>query len=169
MRSYIFWDIMPYSPVKVNWCFRGTSSGLKSKPSKKSAFSRVADCMFLQNVSWPSPDYIALYSPSRQNCSVPESFSLIWEEKYLSCLYPLVQFLKCKYLYSISVCVCCEVVMLYTNTDTLKLYLYLIYFFSVEFLNQTSHVQQLIQNSSTPSTLLAFQQSSPAPSKWWKG
>jgi hypothetical protein len=24
MNSVIFWDIMPYSPLKVNWCFGGT-------------------------------------------------------------------------------------------------------------------------------------------------
>jgi hypothetical protein len=44
MWSYILWDIMLYSPVKVNRCFRGKSSGLKSKPSKNPALSGVADC-----------------------------------------------------------------------------------------------------------------------------
>jgi hypothetical protein len=42
MRSYILWDIMPCSPFKVNWRFRGTSLGVKCNQSKKPALSRVA-------------------------------------------------------------------------------------------------------------------------------
>jgi hypothetical protein len=67
MKSTIFWDIMPRSPLKVNWrfgaldlallatCFHaGFLLGLFFDPKDGSD-------MFLQIVCWLSADYMALY------------------------------------------------------------------------------------------------------------
>jgi hypothetical protein len=75
MKSTIFWDITPFSPLSVNRRFGGTYrlhlQDRKNKFTKK-ACSRVS-CwtyfldpedggdMFLRNVCWHSMDYMALY------------------------------------------------------------------------------------------------------------
>jgi hypothetical protein len=51
----VLWNIMPCNLVKVIQHFGGTSLGLLFDPE------HGAD-MFLQNVNWLFPNYIALYS-----------------------------------------------------------------------------------------------------------
>jgi hypothetical protein len=78
MNTYIFWDITPCSPLKVNRRFGGTFH-LKSKPSRKPAELCPA-CHLISNSActstlkrettcssgWFSTDYTVLY-PRRQN------------------------------------------------------------------------------------------------------
>jgi hypothetical protein len=75
MKSTIFWDTTPCSPLSVNGRFGGTyrlhHQNRKNKLSKKpawnvanSAFYFAPDNggdMFLRNVGWHSTDYTALY------------------------------------------------------------------------------------------------------------
>jgi hypothetical protein len=68
MKSSVFWDITPCSPVKLNkrllpCCLlhASFSLGLLSDPDD-------GGDMFLRNVGWLSPHYTALY-PRRQNSS----------------------------------------------------------------------------------------------------
>jgi hypothetical protein len=88
MKSSIFWDITPCSPLKTNRRFRGTCrlhlQGRISRARNQRAL--LATCfhagflsglffnpedggdMFLRNVGWLSTEYMALY-PRRQNPS----------------------------------------------------------------------------------------------------
>jgi hypothetical protein len=82
MKSTIFWDITPCSPLSIHRRFGGTYrfhlQGRKNKFSNKPAWKQVASSfhaglllnlffdpedggnMFLRNVGWPSTDYTAL-------------------------------------------------------------------------------------------------------------
>jgi hypothetical protein len=78
-ESY-FWDIMPSSPLKVNWRFRGTrrlhfqGRSLSQARNEREAGSLVClffnpddgGDIFFRNVGWLSTYYAALY-PARQD------------------------------------------------------------------------------------------------------
>jgi hypothetical protein len=81
MKSSAFWDITPYSPFEVRWCF-GATCRLHPRDWRISLLS--TSCWFLawltrpvwrqkhmfpQNVGWFSPDFMTLH-PRRQNSSL---------------------------------------------------------------------------------------------------
>jgi hypothetical protein len=69
MKSSIFRDIMPCSPLKNNQCFRRTCHLLHADFLLGLFFDRDdGDYMFLWNISWLSMDYTVLY-PTWQNSS----------------------------------------------------------------------------------------------------
>jgi hypothetical protein len=71
MKSSIFWDITPCSPLKVNWRFGGTcrlhlqgrkiSRARNQRESRWQADPEDGGDMFLRNVGWNSTDYTASY------------------------------------------------------------------------------------------------------------
>jgi hypothetical protein len=72
LRTYVFWDITPYSLVKVNRHFGETyclhSQSFEERAIQEASMKQMANNMFLRKISWLSPDYKALYT-RRQNTS----------------------------------------------------------------------------------------------------
>jgi hypothetical protein len=72
-KSHIFWDVAPYSPLKVNWCVGGTCHlHLQGRRTSRDWYRLHAglllclffrhedgDDMFIRNVGWLSVDYTA--------------------------------------------------------------------------------------------------------------
>jgi hypothetical protein len=106
MKSSIFWDIKPCSPLKVNRCFGGTCCLHLHGGSRQNSVISLWLCieslfacymlhdgflldlffhpedwddMFLRNISWLSADYTALYI-RRRNSSYPR----LWEPQILN-------------------------------------------------------------------------------------
>jgi hypothetical protein len=73
MKSFIFWDITPCSPLKVNRRFGGTSrlhlQGRKTCQVRTQHEAGGNCYMFLRNVIWLSTGYTAFY-PRRYNSSL---------------------------------------------------------------------------------------------------
>jgi hypothetical protein len=87
LKSYVFWDVTPCIPLKINWSFGGTwylhlqdrrisqarnQREAGNKQSSDLLFFNPEDggYLFLRNVGWLSTDYTALY-PRRWNPSLP--------------------------------------------------------------------------------------------------
>jgi hypothetical protein len=107
MKGYVFWDIMPGSPLKVNWCFwricrlhlQGQRISKVRNQSEKNGKQSLLDLFFdpetggdtfLGNFGWFSTDFTALcprrYNPWGQifsKCMLRDFVDLIVTDAYL--------------------------------------------------------------------------------------
>jgi hypothetical protein len=97
MKSSIFWDITPCSPLKVNWRFGGTcrlhlqGQRISKARNKRERWWQAKLClllldlffdpkdgrdMFLRKVGWLATDYMALYSRRQNSLKKSQIFCL---------------------------------------------------------------------------------------------